>query len=176
MVLKIHRISPAISGFAFFCFFLPFVTLSCPGGQFTLSGTQLATGTTLKAPDMFGQKGQEQKIPPQPLALLALLCVAAGVGTGLLLSAGPRRLGSLLFGALAAICLLLLRGKLGSDALKEGQGMFEVTFGIGYWLALFASFLTAVFNAALSKLFPELRIEVPSAEPSAPISPGQSGS
>lgn len=170
MVFKARRISPAIFGFALFCFFLPFITLSCPGGQFTFSGTQLALGTTVKAPDMFGQSGEEKKIPPEPLALLALLCLAAGVGAGLLLSAGPSRWGSLLLGVLAAVFLLLLRGKVGSDALKEGQGMFQVSFGIGYWLALLASCLTVAFNAALSKLLPESRGE-PAAEPSAPSAP-----
>jgi len=176
MVVKIHRVSPSIFAFALFCFLLPFVTLSCPGGQFTFSGTQLALGTTLKASDMFGQRGQEEKIPPQPLVLLALLCVAAGVGAGFLLSAGPNRRVSLLLGALASVFLLLLRGKLSNDVLKESKGMFEVTFGIGYWLALLASFLTVAFNAALFKLFPEFRIEAPEVEPSAPVSPGQPGS
>ena len=89
--------------------------------------------------------------------------------------AGPGRWGNLLLGALAAVFLLLLRGKLSSDVLKESQGMFQITFGIGYWLALLASLLTVAFNAALSKLLPEFRIE-PAAEPPAPVTPGQPGS
>ncbi|HKH46919.1 MAG TPA: hypothetical protein VKM72_19860 [Thermoanaerobaculia bacterium] len=174
MVFKVHRISPAIFGFALFCFLLPFVTLSCPGGQFTFSGTQLALGTTVEAPDMFGQKGEEKKIPPEPLALLALLCLGVGVGAGILLSAGPGRWVNVLLGVLAAVFLLLLRGKISSDALKEGQGMFQVSFGVGYWLALLASCLTVAFNAAFSKLFPAFRVE-PAAEPSAPSAPVTSG-
>jgi hypothetical protein len=168
MVFKVHRISPAIFGFALFCFLLPFVTLSCPGGEFTFSGTQLALGTTVKSPDMFGQQGEEKKIPSEPLALLALLCVAAGIGAGLLLPAGSSRWVNVLLGILAAVFLLLLRGKISGDALKEGQGMFQVSFGIGYWLALLASCLTVAFNAALSKILPESRVEAV-VEPPAPL-------
>jgi hypothetical protein len=178
MVLKIHRISPAIFGFALFCFLLPFITLSCPGGQFTFSGTQLALGTTVEEPGMFGQEGEEKKIPPEPLALLALLCIAVGVGAGILMAAGPGRWVSLLLGALATVFLLLLRGKVASDALKEGQGMFQVSFEAGYWLALLASCLTVAFNAALPKLLPESLGE-PVAEPSelsAPVPSEQPGS
>ena len=170
MVLKVHRISPVIFGFALFCFFLPFVTLSCPGGRFTFSGTQLALGTTVKSPDLFGNEGEEKKIPAEPLALLALLCVAGGIGAGLLLTAGSGRWVNVLLAALAALFLFLLRGKVSGDALREGQGMFQVSFGIGYWLALLASCLAVAFNAALSRLFPETRADTVT-EPSAPAAP-----
>lgn len=111
----------------------------------------------------------------EPLALLALLCVAAGVLVGILLPAGPRRWSGMLLGALAAVFLLLLRSKINNDAVKEGQGMFQVTFGIGYWLAVFASGLAAVFNAAFARRSPAVRIESPPMESHAPVPPNQSG-
>lgn len=176
MVLKARRISPAIFGFALFCFLLPFVTLSCPGGQFTFTGVQLAAGTTVKEPGMFGGVGTEKKIKPEPLALLALLCIAAGVCVGLFFRSSAGNWGGVTLGSLAVVFLLLLKGKINSDAVKQGEGMLQVTFGIGYWLALMASFLAAAFSAVLSKLVPTLRIEPPVAESPAPVSHIEPGS
>ena|GEM_PF-3727542 len=54
-----RKTSSGFFGFALFCFLLPFVTLSCPGMEATLTGAQLATGTTLE--------GQPDRHPQHPL-------------------------------------------------------------------------------------------------------------
>jgi len=172
MVFQVRRISPAIFGFALFCFVLPFITLSCPGGQFTFTGVQIALGTTVKEPGMFGQEGEEKKIHGEPLALMALICVAAGLCAGLLLRGGAAKWAGVGLGILATLFLLFLKGKINNDVMKEGEGMFQVTYGAGYWLALLASGVGATFNAVLGKLFFSSEQAI---EPPAPISTAQSG-
>lgn len=120
--------------FALFCFFLPFMTLSCPGGSFTFSGVQFATGTTIQEPQMFG-KTTERKIPAEPLATAAfgLTIVAALIG---LASTRTPRLATASIAAVNFVLLLLLKSKLDKEALSQGGGMFQVTWGLGFWLAL----------------------------------------
>lgn len=107
--------------FALFCFFLPFLTISCPAGRFSFSGVQLATGTTIEEAQMFGEK-RERTLPAEPLATGAI-------------------------GALNFILLLLLKSKLDQDAVVQGGGMLQVSWGAGYWLALlgYASTAAIVF-------------------------------
>ncbi len=65
------------------CFFLPFVTVSCGGVKaFTLTGQQLATGTTLTQPQPFGPP-QTQKLNGDPFAALAWAGALAGVALSL---------------------------------------------------------------------------------------------
>ena len=53
------------------CFFFPFVAISCGGVEaFTLTGQQLATGTSISQPQPFGPP-QKQHIDPDPFAAIA---------------------------------------------------------------------------------------------------------
>ena len=144
MQVSVKHVSPAGFLFVLFCFVLPFVTLSCPAGQFTFTGVQLATGTTIEEPQMFGQ-AKQRKIDGEPLALFALL--VALIGGGLAFLAGrTTRLAAAGLGGLGAILLLMLKSKIASDAVKEGGGMFQVSFGAGYWLALVGFIAAAGLN------------------------------
>lgn len=66
MMVRVRHVSPAAFGFVVLCFLLPFVTLSCPGGSFTFSGVQLATGTTIEEPGLFGLSGRSCCWPSRP--------------------------------------------------------------------------------------------------------------
>lgn len=126
MQSSILKLRPATFGLAIFCFILPFVTMSCPGGQYTFSGLQLVTGTTVG----------DQKLPAEPLAGLALLCATVGL---LLAFLKQREIDLLALGASVggAVLLVVLRAKLLNDALKQG-GVVQLTFDFGYWLAALA--------------------------------------
>jgi hypothetical protein len=127
-----------------FCFLLPFVTLSCPAGQFTFSGIQLAKGTTIDEPQMFGGVKQRE-VKGEPLALAALLCALAGVGLGFIVNRTARFV-AVGLGGVGAILLLLLRSKIEGDVLREGGGMFQVSYGVGFWLAFLGFIVAAALN------------------------------
>ena len=149
MQLRKRHVSSASFLFALLCFSLPFVTLSCPGANITFSGTQLATGTTVEVPQMFGETTQK-KFDSEPLALLALLCALVGLALGLSSARGARTI-SAAVGLLGALLLLALKAKITGDVAREGEGMLSVSYGLGYWLALISNLFAAVFNFLLSK-------------------------
>lgn len=149
MQLRMRHISSANFLFVLLCFFLPFITLSCPGTSITFSGTQLVTGTTVEVPQMFGGAAQK-KFDSQPLALFAFLCALAGLVVGLSSAKGARRISAGL-GILGAVLLLALKAKISGDVSREGEGMLSVSYGFGYWLALISSLFAAVFNFILSR-------------------------
>lgn len=133
---------PSISMmFALFCFVLPFITLSCPGGSLSFTGVQLATGTTIKEPQVFGET-REREMPAEPLATGALgLTVLAALAS--FVSGRGARIATGSIGLVNFILLLLLKSKIERDALSEGGGMFQLSWGPGFWLALFGYASTA---------------------------------
>jgi hypothetical protein len=116
------------------CFFLPFVTVSCGGvTAFTLTGQQLATGTTLVQPQPFGPP-QTQKVSADPFALVAGFCAIAGIALSLI----GRRLASpaAISGGAGALALLIMRSRLDDQLQKQGQGMAKATYETGFTLAV----------------------------------------
>jgi hypothetical protein len=130
-----RKLSPAALVLALLCFFLPFVTFSCQGQKVaSFSGIQLATGTTIRQPQVFGQPKSE-KVNAEPLAVLALLAVVAGVGLSFL-KGKKGAVGSTALAVLGVIFLAALKSKLDGDALRQGGGAIQVDYGAGYYLSL----------------------------------------
>lgn len=129
------------------CFFLPFVTVSCGGMKaFTLTGQQLATGTTLSQPQPFGPP-QSQKIDGDVSAAIAGICALAGIVLSLV---GRRMAGpSAVSGAIAAASLLVLRNRLEGQIQKQGEGLASVSFEMGYTLTLLLLIVGIVWNVYL---------------------------
>ncbi|MFI5105447.1 MAG: hypothetical protein ACHP79_11020, partial [Terriglobales bacterium] len=102
------KVSPALFIVTTLCFLLPFVTVSCNGTKVaSFSGVELATGTTVEQPQMFGP-AQKKSVGAEPLATMAALCALAGVGLsflGIRLAIVPA-----IGGAVGALFLLLLQG------------------------------------------------------------------
>ena len=129
------------------CFFLPFATVSCGGIKaFTLTGQQLATGTTLTQPQAFGPP-QTQKIDADPFAGIAGICGIAGIALSLI----GRKLagGAAATGGLGAISLLILRGRFDAQLQKQGQGMAQASYESGYTLAVLLLIAGAAWNIYL---------------------------
>jgi hypothetical protein len=129
------------------CFFLPFVTVSCGGIKaFTLTGRQLATGTTITQPQAFGPP-QTQKIDADPIAAIAGLCGIAGIALSLI--GRKMAIGATASGGLGAFFLLILRSKLNDQLQKESQGMAQASFESGYTLAILLLIAGAAWNIYL---------------------------
>jgi L-asparagine transporter-like permease len=130
-----RKLSPAAFVLALICFFLPFVTFSCQGQEVaSFSGMQLATGTKVQQPQIFGAPKSE-KFSPEPLAVCALLSVLAGVGLSFL-KGKKGAVGSAALAVLGVILLAALKSRLDGEALQQGRGVIQVGYQAGYYLTL----------------------------------------
>ena len=129
------------------CFFLPFVTVSCGGMKaFTLTGQQMATGTTLTQPQPFGPP-QAQKIGADPFAAIAWICAIAGIP----LSLAGRKLaaGTAVSGTAGAVALLVFHSRLDEQIQKQGEGMATVSSEAGFTLAVLLLIAGTAWNVYL---------------------------
>jgi hypothetical protein len=112
----------------------------------SFSGVQLATGTAVEQPQMFGPP-QKQKVDPEPAAAIAALCAILGLG---LRFVGPRSaLGPAVSGALGAVSLLFMKSRLDDQIFKQGHGMLQLNYESGFSLALVLLIAGTAWNAYL---------------------------
>ncbi len=129
------------------CFFFPFVTVSC-GGQkiFTLSGQQLATGTEIAEPQVFGP-AKTQKTDANPFAAVAGLCALAGVALSLvgtkLAAAG------VVSGAAGAVSLGIMASRMDGQIQRATEGMGKANVEVGFVLTLSLLVAAAAWNIYL---------------------------
>jgi len=161
---KMRQLRIAPFALALICFLLPFVEVSCQGRKMvTLTGLQLATGTQIQQRDAFSGQAQTREIPREPLVFFVLLCTV--VATGYCFVSGSRgRKVSALAGTLALILLFVAKSKMDNDAVREGQGMLIVGYGIGY---IFTCVLLVV-GVAISGWQMSLAGAAPTASPPLP--------
>ncbi len=157
---QIKKFSPVSFVIIIFCFFLPFVNITC-GGQkvISLTGIQLVTGSEIKPNGMFNQKdmpedmtGQskdklktDQNVDPQPMALLALIMATFALGLSFVKNK-IMTLISMIASVLGAAFLLLLKANLDSDAPAEAQIVIDIEYQFAYWLALLMFIAGAVLQ------------------------------
>jgi hypothetical protein len=114
------------------CFFLPFVSVSCQGQKlFSISGQQLATGSSVTLPSMSGASTHE-RVAIEPFTAIAW--GSAFIGVGLCLAG--RRLGAGSAGAVGVVSLLIMRSVLPDKIQQQTHGMGTASFETGYLLAL----------------------------------------
>ncbi len=108
------------------CFFFPFVAVSCGGvAAFTLTGQQLATGTTLSQPQPFGPP-QKQHVDADPFAAIAGLCAIAGI----VLSFTGRKMagGCAAAAVVGTVSLLAMKSHLNSELQNQAGGMVQANY------------------------------------------------
>jgi len=139
------KVSSAIFIAAVLSFLLPFVSVSCGGQKIvTFSGAQLATGTSVDQPGMFGAQ-QKKNVDPEPLVSLAAVCAIVGLVMSLV-GGAKAALGPAISGGVGALLLLLLQAKMGDQIAKQGQGMLQVSYEAGYTLTLLLLITGAAVN------------------------------
>jgi hypothetical protein len=129
------------------CFFLPFVTVSCGGIKaFTLTGQQLATGTSIEVPPAFGPS-KTQRTDADPFAAVAGLCALAGVVVSLvgtrLAAAGA------VSGAVGAVSLGIMASRMEGQVQKATQGLGSTNHEIGFTLTIFLLIAAIAWNIYL---------------------------
>lgn len=129
------------------CFFFSFVVVSCGGlPAFSLTGQQLATGTTHVQPQPFGQ-AKKQKIDADPFALVAGLCAIAGLGLSLLGTEIARA--TAISGGVGAASLFLMRSHMNGEIQKQGMGMVQANYATGFTIAILLLVAGAIWNIYL---------------------------
>jgi hypothetical protein len=132
---KAKKFSPALFGLVLFCFFLPFMDISCGGEKVvTLTGIQLVTGTSIEQEDAFGNTKRE-KIEREPLVIVVLLAAIAGLGLSFI-KTGKSAIFPAISGGIGFCLLLIFKTKVDQEVLKEGEGFIRVGYVIGFWLML----------------------------------------
>lgn len=145
----IKKISPALFGLILICFFLPFTTISCQNQPvLSLTGVQLATGTSIEQPNPFGGAAKKQEIPGNPLASIAFGSACAGLATSFVVSKKMAIIPSGI-GAVGSVVLLLLKTKLDDEILRQGQGALRVEYGLGFWMSFLLFLSAALLNGYL---------------------------
>ncbi len=149
MLNPAKKISPAIFGIILICFFLPFVTVSCQNQKvMTLTGVQLATGTTIEQPSFLERQKKEVKIPADPLTSVVLVSTCVGLATSFLKSQQGVLIPGVT-GAVSSVLLLMSKAKIDNEVLKEGRGLLQVEYGMGFWMSFLLFLSVTALNAYL---------------------------
>lgn len=148
------------------CYLFPFLTITCAGMQDrSFTGVQLAIGTTIEEPQMFGPARQKQ-VEAEPYALIAVSCAVIGALAALVSGTAGRVLTGLM-GALQGLFLLLLQSKLRQMVATQGQGMLSLRIEAGYWIALIA----CGFAVLLAFVPDDFKSAAVAAAPAPPVPP-----
>jgi len=144
-----RQISLAAFAVAAVGFFLPFVTLSCAGRPVvTATGIQLMTGQVNTTPP--GEPLGARAVPDVDLSLLVLAAFACTV-LGMFASRWGRRPVPACAGGIGAGALLLFSSALSAHVRQQGNGMFTLEYGHGFYLALFGLIAAVVANTVLAE-------------------------
>ncbi len=132
----LKKFSPALFVLILICFLLPWVNFSCQGQPLlTLSGFQLVTGTTFKQEDILGET-REEKIEPEPLAIVVLIFTILGFGAGFIKHRKASLISSII-GVIGLTLLLFLKSKIENEVATKGEGSIQTEFTVGYWVTFF---------------------------------------
>jgi hypothetical protein len=140
------KLSFATLGFALFCFLLPFTTVSCnqrPVAKF--SGFQLAFGTTVRQPEMFGPP-KVHTLNPEPLAVIAFFCCALAFGLAFTKSRGGE-IAVAVSSVISFLSLLFFKSTFEDEVSRQTSGVLEVNYEFGFWLTLLCNMSGAALNA-----------------------------
>ena len=81
------------------------------------------------------QGSSRQKVNPEVWAVAAFLAALVGLGVSFIKDKRGWT-GGAIAGAAGAVALLLLKLKIDNDVAREGEGLLEVHYAMGYGLAL----------------------------------------
>lgn len=154
MISKLDMLFSTNFGVIVILFLLPFVTVSC-GGQVVnipLTGLDLALGKNIemKSPSLVDHDHPSEfnssqlsrsndthrlDLPPSPFAAISLGLAVFGMVIGFM-NYLPARILAALSGLTGGVLLLVLKIKMDEEALKEGAGLFLLSYGFPFWFSL----------------------------------------
>lgn len=96
---------------------------------------------------MFGPPKKE-RVDPEPTVALAAISVVAGLVFSLLKSKHP--VGSAICGAVGALSMLLTKVRFEDEIAKQGQGLLQINYEMGYSLSLLLLLAVTAWNCYLA--------------------------
>ena len=142
-------------------FILPFVSFSCQGMKVaTLSGFQLASGTTISGGDMF----QANVVPPNPFIIAALILGGIAFLLGFYARTALMSLIATACSAIAALALILFQLEAPDQVRKATAQAFSLNMELGYWVALILYATATVMGALDSRDLPASLVQSPTAD------------
>ena len=157
IVSLLRRFSFTPLALVLLCFFLTFVSLSSCGGQqklYSANGYQVAFGTEIQQPQMFGPpRIQNTGISP-PIILVLLLTIAGIVMSFVkinaqILKVELRNLLVLLFSGMALFLMLLFKFVTDYGVRSQSNGMVQVDYGAGFILTVLLLLLSLVLQGII---------------------------
>lgn len=137
------KVRPVIFVVGLLSLFLPFISVSCQGQPVaTVTGVQLATGFEVNNTGVAARQQSTQRAGSEPMAVLVLVVMIAGLALGFWHNR-PSAIWSALVGVAGVFALVRLKMKIDDDVLRQGSGLFQVDYRMGFWL-LFAVFASAI--------------------------------
>jgi hypothetical protein len=136
----IRKISLIASLLVLVFIFLPWVSVSCSGQQLlTITGRELVTGFSYNTSEQAGTNNPE---------IFAI--VVAGIAVLSIIVFFIRNKGGAairgIFGIAGIVLLLALKAKIDGDIRKEGEGLLQASYLLGYWLTFISFLSVAVLN------------------------------
>ena len=142
---KAKRFRWTIFALILLCFMLPFVQVSCQEQKLmSFTGFQMTFGTEIQQPQMFGPT-QTKQIPGDALLILTFLAALAGLACSFL----KNRIGiliSLICSAGGFLFMLIFKLRVDNEILKQGGGMLNVEYLIGFIAACLLFLVGAAVN------------------------------
>ncbi len=132
----LKKISSGVIALALVCFFMPWIDVSCAGAKVaTLTGMQLATGTTVQQSGMFGSGAEKRRVDSEPLAAAALLVAIGGLVLSFL---QPKiaTIGAIGCSGIGTASMLLLKFKIDGDVARQTEAAMRVDYLGAFWLVL----------------------------------------
>jgi hypothetical protein len=132
---------------ALICFLLPFVEVSCQNKSLiAINGYQFAVGSDIQQTDPFSGQVQRRHVDVEPGATIALILTGIGLLCALIRKPEGNAIAALA-GAGGVTALLTFKSKIESEVGQQGQGVIEVAFSNGFWLAIGLQFAGGLAQA-----------------------------
>jgi hypothetical protein len=142
---KAVRFRWTLFAFVLLCFVLPFVQVSCQQQKLmSFTGFQMAFGTEIQEPQMFGP-AKTRQISGDWLLLLSFLAALTGLVCSLL-KIKSVSLVTAVCGAAGFILLLVFKVRLDNEVLKQGGGLLDIDYQFGFIAASLLFLASAALN------------------------------
>ncbi|NTW02467.1 MAG: zinc ribbon domain-containing protein [Oscillochloris sp.] len=130
-----------------FCFFLPFITVSCgSSAKSTLSGINMVTGAPIRVDTPYGSEMSGDWFPARSEMIAAFVAgVASLVATFLKISPRMKSTAIAIGSGLAALFFFLLKSAFDNEIRAQSQ--LILTYEMGFWLSWMLLIATAGLNA-----------------------------
>jgi hypothetical protein len=146
---------PILFAITIMFFFFNFFTVSCGGQKIeSVTGVNLIIGKDIKDSDMFSNRKNGDRVPPNAWAIIAFGAAIIGLGAFLIKDKNEAKIGTGA-GIVGVVSLIILQIVMRSTIDQKGEGQLDVSFHFGYWAALIAIGIAGFISYLRLKISPK---------------------